>query len=68
VSLKKLGWILTAPKLVEVVLNQLIMENTMISITCIQIVKHMSSIKDNVVLAGLILELLNSVTDSVNKE
>jgi hypothetical protein len=54
------------PKLVDFVINQKM--DIMISITCIQIVKHMSSIKDNVVLAGLILELLNSVTDSVNKE
>jgi hypothetical protein len=64
--LKKKLWIKAVPKLVDFVINQKM--DIMISITCIQIVKHMSSIKDNVVLAGLILELLNSVTDSVNKE
>ena len=52
----------------EVVLNQLIIIYIMISITCIQIVKQMSSIKEHVVLAGLILELLHLVIDSVNKE
>jgi len=42
--------------------------NTMISIPIIQIVDLTFSIKDNVVLAGLILELLNSVTDFAKTE
>jgi hypothetical protein len=42
--------------------------NTMISIPIIQIVDLTFSIKDNVVLAGLTLELLNSVTDFAKTE
>jgi len=42
--------------------------NTMISIALIQIVDLTFLIKDNVVLAGLILELLNSVTDFAKTE
>jgi hypothetical protein len=42
--------------------------NTMISIAVIQIVDLTFLIKDNVVLAGLTLELLNSVTDFAKTE
>ena len=42
--------------------------NTMISIAVIQIVDLTFLTKDNVVLAGLTLELLNSVTDFAKKE
>jgi hypothetical protein len=42
--------------------------NTMISIPIIQIVDLTFSIKDNVVLAGLTLEFLNSVTDFAKTE
>ena len=42
--------------------------NTMISIPIIQIVDLTFLIKDNVVLAGLTLELLNSVTDFAKTE
>lgn len=38
-------------------------QTIMISIQLIQTVKHISLIKDNAVHAGLIQELLNSVTD-----
>jgi len=53
--------------LVIIVMNQQKL-NTMISIPIIQIVDLTFSIKDNVVLAGLILELLNSVTDFAKTE
>jgi hypothetical protein len=40
----------------------------MISTASIQVVNHLSSIKDHVALAGLILQLLNSVIDSAKIE
>ena len=53
--------------LVIIVMNQQKL-NTMISIPIIQIVDLTFLIKDNVVLAGLTLELLNSVTDFAKTE
>ena len=52
--------------MIIVINNQLL--NTMISIALIQIVDLTFLIKDNVVLAGLTLELLNSVTDFAKTE
>jgi hypothetical protein len=52
---------------VIIVMNQQKL-NTMISIAVIQIVDLTFLIKDNVVLAGLTLELLNSVTDFAKTE
>lgn len=53
--------------LVIIVINNQLL-NTMISIALIQIVDLTFLIKDNVVLAGLTLELLNSVTDFAKTE
>ena len=64
---KMIGWNKIVLSLVIIVMNQQKL-NTMISIPIIQIVDLTFLIKDNVVLAGLTLELLNSVTDFAKTE
>jgi len=64
---KMIGWNIIVLSLVIIVMNQQKL-NTMISIPIIQIVDLTFLIKDNVVLAGLTLELLNSVTDFAKTE
>jgi len=59
-------WKKAVPKVADTVTNQKLDITT--SMECMRTVDPTSSIKDNVVLAGLIRELPNSVPDCVNKE
>ena len=64
---KMIGWEQIVLSLVIIVINNQLL-NTMISIALIQIVDLTFLIKEDVVLAGLTLELLNSVTDFAKTE